>query len=173
MEELKTVLKHCVFAAAVLLLVAIIWCLSGCKTTSKTTKESIHTTKTDSSAFVQTAKLDTLNVPKQTAIASIPSKWLYDNPGTPYQASNGRATVSVKLVHDTIQVQADCDSLQKIVASINTVLYQMQQQNTVKQSSEVVHKVSIPWQLQLIGWLAVAAAIAYVVLSVLKYIKPL
>jgi hypothetical protein len=173
MELFARLLKQLMYAFAILLVMAIMWCFAGCKSSQKMTKESSSESKKDSSAFVQTAKLDTLQVPKETATASIPTKWLYDNPGTAYQASNGRATVSVKLVHDTVQVQAECDSLQKVIAIINTQLYHLQQQSTEKQSSEVIHTVKVPWQLQVIGWLIVAAVIGYVVLSVIKFIKPL
>jgi len=172
MNRFKTGLRQSIRLLAMPAVISA-WCFAGCKSSQRLTKESTRESRKDSSAFVQTAKLDTLNVPKSIATASVPAKWLYDNPGTPYAASNGRATVSVKVVHDTLQVRAECDSLQKVIASINTQLYQLQRQSTEKQTSEVVHTVQLPWQLQAIGWLIAVAVIGYVVLCVVKIFKPL
>lgn len=147
----------------------------GCKTTKSTTSETLTRTVKDSLVYREKIKFDTVKISAQTASAAIPFKLLKDSLLTDFQKTVGRATVSYKYMHDTLYLEANCDSAEKVIANLNTELTNLknQQSEHEKVKETVVSYPGIFW-IKLLCWLnvlLVIMAILFIISKIKSWLK--
>lgn len=133
------------YKKTLLLLVFVFSCLlSSCRATRQEIQKTETTTQVTSEKLV-TYKDTTVFAPKAETNLKIPlSELVFKNPlnadSKPiiYTQKNGQANVKLKIVHDTIQVTATCDSL-AIVAKIKSE-FQKQTENTNNHNNKEIIK---------------------------------
>jgi hypothetical protein len=142
----------------------LILLLTSCRTSRSTSTTATETQQRDSIIYRERVRFDTLRVPYQAAAMSFPFQLLKDSMLNYMEKSNGRAKVIIQRVGDTIYAQAQCDSLEKIVAGKDTELAAWHKfaREHVQQSTTVI--VQIPLWFRLL----VIAAIALAILSFIK-----
>jgi hypothetical protein len=129
--------------------------LFSCHSTRELTKETSREIRSDTSAYKETIKLDTLKAPKETATLAIPFHVLRDTLWSDFETTSGRAKVKVRLLHDTLYAGAECDSLEKVIATKDKELYQFRHEQTEQQttSKQVIIQLPLWFRLALIGGL--------------------
>lgn len=138
--------------------------LFSCRSSKELTKETSREIRNDTSAYKETIKLDTLKAPKQTATLAIPFHVLRDSLWNDFEATSGRAKVKVRLLHDTLYAGAECDSLEKVIASKDKELFQYRNQQTEQQtnSKQVIIQLPLWLRLALIGGLVLLVLLAVI-----------
>ena len=161
-----------------LLLVFVLSCLlSSCRATRQEIQKTETTTQVTSEKLV-TYKDTTVFVPKAETTLKIPlSELVFKNPlnasrsvGTKpiiYTQKNGQANVKLKIVHDTIQVTATCDSL-AIVAKIKSEFEKQTENTNTNNNAATIKKRGFTFWNILIAFLC-GFALCYV-LKLLKIV---
>jgi uncharacterized membrane protein len=134
------------YKKTLLLLVFVFSCLlSSCRAKRQEIQKTETQTKVTSEKLV-TYKDTTLFAPKAETNLKIPlSELVFKNPlnanSKPivYTQQNGQAKVKLKIVHDTIQVFATCDSL-AIVAKIKSEFQKENENTNTNNNRETIEK---------------------------------
>lgn len=142
-----------------LLLVFVFSCLlSSCRATRQEIQKTETTTQVTSEKQV-TYKDTTVFAPKAETNLKIPlSELVFKNPlnadSKPiiYTQKNGQANVKLKIVHDTIQVTATCDSL-AIVAKIKSEFEKQTENTNTNNNKETIKKKGFTFWNILIAFL--------------------
>lgn len=154
-------------------LVMLLICLAlmACRTSKKFQSETTAVRKTDSSVYQEKVKLDTLKAARETVSAAIPFTLLRDSLLPYYEKRNGRATVSIERVRDSIIITATCDSLEKIIVTLEKEKYALQMLNEFQQKNKEQVTIQLPlwFRLGIIG--ACVAGVALLILQFVKHFK--
>lgn len=147
------------YKKTLLLLVFVFSCLlSSCRATRQEIQKTETTTQVTSEKLV-TYKDTTVFAPKAETNLKIPlSELVFKNPlnanSKPiiYTQKNGQANVKLKIVHDTIQVTATCDSL-AIVAKIKSEFEKQTENTNTNNNKETIKKKGFTFWNILIAFL--------------------
>ena len=147
------------YKKTLLLLVFVFSCLlSSCRATRQEIQKKETTTQVTSEKLV-TYKDTTVFAPKAETNLKIPlSELVFKNPlnadSKPiiYTQKNGQANVKLKIVHDTIQVTATCDSL-AIVAKIKSEFEKQTENTNTNNNNETIKKKGFTFWNILIAFL--------------------
>ena len=147
------------YKKTLLLLVFVFSCLlSSCRATRQEIQKTETTTQVTSEKLV-TYKDTTVFAPKAETNLKIPlSELVFKNPlnadSKPiiYTQKNGQAKVKLKIVHDTIQVTATCDSL-AIVAKIKSEFEKQTENTNTNNNKETIKKKGFTFWNILIAFL--------------------
>lgn len=147
------------YKKTLLLLLFVFSCLlSSCRATRQEIQKTETTTQVTSEKLV-TYKDTTVFAPKAETNLKIPlSELVFKNPlnadSKPiiYTQKNGQANVKLKIVHDTIQVTATCDSL-AIVAKIKSEFEKQTENTNTNNNKEIIKKKGFTFWNILIAFL--------------------
>lgn len=136
---------------------------------SSTATHSTNERKVDSVVIKKTVKWNTLKIKADTAQVSIPFQLLRDSLLNYVEKSNGRAKVIIQRVGNEIVATANCDSLEKVLASIDYEKNQWKQLYFQESQKEKVVKEVLPLWFKL----AMVLAGIFGVLQIVQLFYPI
>lgn len=106
-------------------------------------KEVVHTNTVtevrDSVVYIENVRFDTIRIPAEKVSFKTPVSELKD--GFEKKETNGRATASVFVANNELNVSANCDELETIIASKDKEIRWFKSQET-STTAEPIYKVS-------------------------------
>jgi hypothetical protein len=152
-----------------IIILAIAAC--ACKTTRKATTIENESVSQRDSFFVERVKFDTIKFKASAVQTKIPIS-LIAQPGLPViEKKSGNATVRLKVVHDTVYAEAECDSLVKVIANYERTIERYQREQQFRKAVFDKKTTVTPWWWNIMWVVVIAFVVTALALAAWNYYK--
>lgn len=159
--------------ASIIFFALCVLIMASCRTVKTTTSRTSTTTQTDTFTERETIKLDTLRAGADSANIAVPIAVFNDSGITYLEKSNGRATVKIQRIKDVIYASANCDSLEKIIATKEREIQKLRTSTTKEVTTERKVITQNPLWLQLLLYGCAVFVLGLLIIKLITFLKNL